>query len=71
MPVGDVLVGNSGRNVEHDNTTLAVDIVSITQTSELLLSGSIPDIELNVAQVLIKILAALNNAFGGVMRILC
>jgi len=65
VPVGNVLVGNSGGNVEHDDTTLAVDIVSITQTTELLLSCSIPDIELNVAQVLTKILAAPNKLLVG------
>ena len=49
MPVGNVLVGDAGSNVEHDNTTLAVDVVSITKTPKLLLSCGIPDIELNVA----------------------
>ena len=52
MPVGDVLVGDAGSNVKHDDTTLAIDIVSVTKTSELLLSSSVPDIELNVTQVL-------------------
>ena len=52
MPVGDVLVGNTGSNVEHDNSTLAVDVISIAKTSELLLSCGIPDIEFNVSQVL-------------------
>jgi hypothetical protein len=52
VPVGDVLVCDTGCDVEHDDTALAVDIVSITKTSELLLSCGIPDIELDVAQVL-------------------
>ena len=52
MPVGDVLISNAGGDVEHDDAAQAVDIVSITKTSELLLSCSIPDIELDVAQVL-------------------
>lgn len=52
MPVGDVLVGNTGSNIEHDNSTLAVDVISIAKTSELLLSCGIPDIEFNVSQVL-------------------
>ena len=55
MPVGDVLVGDAGGNIEHDDTALSVDVVSITQTSELLLSRSVPDIELDVAQVLCDI----------------
>jgi len=51
VPVGNVLVGNTGGDIEHDDTTLAVDVITITKTSKLLLSCSIPDIELNVAQV--------------------
>lgn len=52
MPVGDVLISDSGGNIEHDDSALAIDVVSITKSSELLLSCSIPDIELNVTQVL-------------------
>ena len=52
MPVRDVLVGNAGGDVEHDDAALAVDVVSVTKTSKLLLSCGIPDIELDVAQVL-------------------
>jgi hypothetical protein len=52
VPVGDVLIGNAGGDVKHDDAALAVDIVSITKTSELLLSCGIPDVELDVAQVL-------------------
>ena len=52
MPVGDVLVGNTGSNIEHDDSTLAVDVISIAKTSELLLSCGIPDIEFDVSQVL-------------------
>jgi hypothetical protein len=52
MPVGDVLVGDAGCHVEHDDTALAVDVVTITETAKLLLSSRIPDIELNLTQVL-------------------
>lgn len=52
MPVGDVLVRDTGGNVEHDDTGLAVDVVTITETTELLLTGGVPDIELNGSQVL-------------------
>ncbi len=52
MPVGNVLVGNSGCDVKHNDAAVAVDIVSITKTSEFLLSRGIPDVELDVAQVL-------------------
>jgi len=52
MPVGHVLVGDSGGDVKHDDTALAVDVVSIAETTKLLLPSSIPDIELNSSVVL-------------------
>lgn len=52
MPVGNVLVGDTGGDIEHDDTTLAVDVVSISQAAELFLASGIPDIELDRAQVL-------------------
>lgn len=52
MPVGDVLVGDTGSDIKHDDTALSVDVVSITKTTKLLLTSSIPDIELDWSQVL-------------------
>lgn len=52
MPVGDVLVGNAGGDIEHDDTALAVDVVTVTETTELLLTGGIPNVELDLAEVL-------------------
>lgn len=52
VPVGNVLVGDTGGNVEHDDTGLAVDVVAITETTELLLAGSVPHIKLDGTQVL-------------------
>lgn len=52
MPVGNVLVCDTGCHVEHDDTALSVDVVSVTETAELLLPSRIPDIELNLSQVL-------------------
>ena len=54
MPVGNVLVGNTRRDVKHDDTALAVDVVAITETTELLLTGCVPDVELDLAEVLRK-----------------
>ena len=51
VPVGDVLVRDAGGHVEHDDTTLALDVVSITETTKLLLSGSVPNIEADRAEV--------------------
>jgi hypothetical protein len=53
VPVGNVLVGDAGRHVEHDDTALSVDVVSIAETSELLLTSSVPDVELDLTQVLL------------------
>jgi len=58
MPVGHVLVCDTGGNIEHDDTALAVDVVAITETTELLLAGSVPDVELNLAKVLRCVRAA-------------
>lgn len=52
MPVGDVLVGDAGSDVEHDDTALAVDVVAIAKTAELLLASGIPDVELDLTEVL-------------------
>jgi hypothetical protein len=52
VPVGDILVGDAGCNIEHDDATLAVDVISITETSKLLLSCGIPDIKFDLPQVL-------------------
>ena len=52
VPVGDILVGNAGGNIEHDDTALALNVVTIAETTELLLTGGIPDVELDLAEVL-------------------
>ena len=51
MPVGNVLVGDPRGNIKHDDTALSVDVVTITKTTELLLTSGIPDVELNLAKV--------------------
>lgn len=52
MPVGHVLVCDARRHVEHDDAALAVDVVTITETTKLLLTGGVPHIELDLAKVL-------------------
>ena len=52
MPVRHVLVCDARGDVEHDDAALAVDVVAIAQTAELLLSCCVPDIELDWAEVL-------------------
>jgi len=51
MPVGNVLVGDTGGHVEHDDTALALDIVTVTETTELFLPSSIPHVETDSTEV--------------------
>jgi hypothetical protein len=53
VPVGDVLVCDTRGDVEHDDTALAVDVVPIAETAELLLTCRVPDVELDGAEVLL------------------
>ena len=53
VPVGDVLVSNARCNIEHDDAALAVDIIAISQPTELLLPCCVPDIKLDLAEVLL------------------
>jgi len=55
VPVGDVLVCDTRCNVEHDDTTLSVDVVSISEATELLLSSCVPHVEDDLTKVLQKI----------------
>ena len=54
MPVGNVFVGDTGGNVEHDDGTLSLDVVSIAQSTEFLLSSSIPHVEFNRTSVSVE-----------------
>lgn len=51
MPVGNIFVGDARSDVEHDNAALALDVVTIPETTKLLLSSSIPDVEADRAKV--------------------
>ena len=45
MPVRNVLVCHAGCDVEHDDGALALDVVTVTETTELLLTGCVPHVE--------------------------
>lgn len=49
MPVGNIFIGDTRGNIKHDDTTLTLDIVTVTKTTKLLLTSSIPDIENDAA----------------------
>lgn len=42
VPAGNILVSDSGGDIEHDDGALAVDVVTISETTKLLLTGSVP-----------------------------
>lgn len=52
MPVGNVLVGNARGDIKHDNAALAVDVVSVSQPTEFFLTCGVPDVEVDLAEVL-------------------
>lgn len=43
-PLQDVLVGLSACKIEHDDAALRANIVAFSELSELLLTGSVPDL---------------------------
>ena len=51
VPVGDVLIRDTGCDVEHNDTTLTLNIISISKTAKFLLASSIPDVEADGAEV--------------------
>lgn len=55
MPVGYVFVGNPGGHVEHNDTALALDIITISQPTEFFLPGRVPYVEADVTKVGVKI----------------
>ena len=55
VPVGDVLVGDAGRYIEHNDAALAVDVIAVSQSSELLLPCCVPDIELDLTEILLNV----------------
>ena len=45
VPVGNVLVGDAGGHIEHDDAALALDVVAITETAKLFLTSRVPGVE--------------------------
>ena len=55
VPVGYVLVSDSRGHIKHDDRALTLNIVAITKTTELFLSGGIPHVEYQVTTVCAKL----------------
>jgi len=54
MPVGHVLVGDSRRDVEHDDSALAHDVVAVAEAAEFLLACGVPYVESDWSAVGVK-----------------
>lgn len=65
MPVWDIFVGNTRRNVKHDNGTLTLNIIPVTQSPKFFLPSSIPDVELNGTPIGVEYEGVNLNAKGG------
>ena len=49
VPLGHVGVGDAGADVKHDDTAVATDVISVSESTEFLLTGGIPNIEDDVS----------------------
>jgi len=54
MPVGHVLVGDSRRDVEHDDCALAHDVVAVAKAAKFLLACGVPYVESDWSSVGVK-----------------
>ena len=54
MPVGNILVSDSSRHVKHDNCTLSLNVVAVSEPPKLLLAGCIPHIEADGPSVCVE-----------------
>ena len=51
VPVGHILVRDTRGDVKHDDTALALNVVTVAQTAEFLLAGSVPYVEADGTKV--------------------
>jgi hypothetical protein len=71
VPIGNVLVCDTRSDIKHDDTALAIDVVSISETTKLLLTCSIPHVKDDLAKVLQRLLVCttqdpgLSITYGG------
>lgn len=55
MPVGNILVSDSRCDIEHNDGTLTLDIITITETSKLLLTSGIPHVKTDLPAVRVEL----------------
>ena len=54
VPVRDVLVSDTGRDIEHDNRALTLDVVPVAQSTKFFLPRRVPHVEFDGTTVGIK-----------------
>ena len=54
VPVRYRFVRDSCGDIEHDDRRLSADVVSVAQSSELLLTGSVPAVEYDVTDIRVE-----------------
>jgi hypothetical protein len=65
VPVGDVLVCDSAGHIEHDDGTLTLDVITVSQTSELLLASGVPHVEADLSAVSVELQGVDLDSQGG------
>jgi len=70
VPSRDVLVRQTGGDIEHNDGALAVDVVAIAEATELLLTRGIPAEETNLPDLGVKIQRVDLNTDGGLVLLL-
>ena len=65
VPLGHVLVSDPGGDVEHEDGCIGANIISLSQTTQLLLAGGVPDAQLDGAVVSIESDGAHFNTLSG------
>jgi hypothetical protein len=64
MPVWYVLVGDTGGDIEHDNSGLSIDVITVSKTAKLLLTSCVPNIKGDLTKVLDRVSHRLVNMAG-------
>lgn len=54
MPVRHIFVCDTRCDVKHDDGTLALNVIAVTQTAKFLLAGRVPDVESNGAPICVE-----------------
>lgn len=48
VPLWNILIGDSGADIEHDDTAVSTNVITISETTKLFLTGGIPNVEANL-----------------------